>query len=102
QLPPLPGSTLFPYTTLFRSLSCWTPLPMMAIAVVNMLRSPDAILNRGIYVSGVLDLTQNAILAALEAETGDKFAVENVDLQQIKDRKSTRLNSSHLGISYAV
>jgi hypothetical protein len=66
------------------NLSCWTPLPMIAVAVVNMLRNPSAIVNRGIYVSGVLDLTQNAILAALEAETGDKFSVEHVDLQGIK------------------
>lgn len=66
------------------NLSCWTSLPMIAVAVVSMLRNPSAIMNRGIYVSGVLDLTQNAILAALEAETGDKFSVEHVDLQQIK------------------
>jgi hypothetical protein len=66
------------------NLSCWTPLPMIAVAVVNMLRNPSAIVNRGVYVSGVLDLTQNAILAALEAETGDKFSVEHVDLQRIK------------------
>ena len=66
------------------NLSCWTPLPTVAVAVVNMLRNPSAILNRGIFVSGVLDLTQNAILAALEAETGDKFSVEHVDVRQIK------------------
>jgi hypothetical protein len=66
------------------NLSCWTPLSMIAVAVVNMLRNPSAILNRGIYISGVVDLTQNAILAALEAETGDKFAVQHVDLLQIK------------------
>jgi hypothetical protein len=66
------------------NLSCWTPLSAIAIAVVNMLRNPSAILNRGIYISGVLDLTQNAILAALEAETGEKFSVEHVDVEQIK------------------
>ena len=67
------------------NLSCWTPLPTIAVAVVNMLRNPSAILNRGIFVSGVLDLTQNAILTALEAETGDKFSVEHVDVRQIKE-----------------
>lgn len=66
------------------NLSCWTPLPMIAVAVVNMLRDPSGILNRGIFISGVVDLTQNAILAALEAETGEKFAVEHADLEQIK------------------
>jgi hypothetical protein len=68
------------------NLSCWTPLPVVASAAVNMLRNPDAILNRGIFVSGVRDLTQNAILTALEAETGDKFEVENVDLKQMKEK----------------
>ena len=66
------------------NLSCWTPLSVIAVAVVNMLRNPSAIVNRGIYISGVLDLTQNAILAALEAETGDKFSVEHVDVEQVK------------------
>lgn len=68
------------------NLSCWTPLPTIASAVVNMLRNPDVILNRGIFISGVRDLTQNAILAALEAETGDKFEVEHIDLEQIKEK----------------
>jgi hypothetical protein len=66
------------------NLSCWTPLSTIAVAVVNMLRNPSTILNRSIFVSGVLDLTQNAILVALEAETGDKFSVEHVDVWQIK------------------
>ena len=66
------------------NLSCWTPIPTIAVAVVNMLRNPSATLNRSIFVSGVLDLTQNAILTALEAETGDKFSVEHVDVRQIK------------------
>jgi hypothetical protein len=66
------------------NLSCWTPLPTIAVAVVNMLRNPSPILNRGIFISGVLGLTQNSILAALEAETGEKFSVEHVDVQQIK------------------
>src|SRR5258705_10651801 len=57
-----PRSTLFPYTTLFRS-------------------SPDG----RHALSGGLD--QRVLL--WDVETG-------------QDRKSTRLNSSHLGISYAV
>src|ERR1039457_2993393 len=53
-----PRSTLFPYTTLFRSVVA------------------DPVIDRG----------------------RDRFA----DLHQRRDRKSTRLNSSHLVISYAV
>src|SRR5256885_7453040 len=65
-----PRSTLFPYTTLFRSRG---------------LRLPLAHLDDG-GVARVVDL--HAIHARL--------------LQREGDRKSTRLNSSHLVISYAV
>src|SRR5256885_12769476 len=69
-----PRSTLFPYTTLFRSGvdGIWTDL--------------GATRHRGIESSLRYDLGQwNAALKGLTA-----------------DRKSTRLNSSHLVISYAV
>ncbi|MCJ1477710.1 hypothetical protein MMC13_006383 [Lambiella insularis] len=66
------------------NLACWTPLPSIARAVVNMLSNPDAILNRAIFVSGVRELTQNNTLAALEAEIGDKFEVEHVDVKRIR------------------
>src|SRR5258705_1993268 len=59
-----PRSTLFPYTTLFRSLI-----------------SPGG---------GVFSRSLKAIPLALEVRA------------LLEDRKSTRLNSSHLGISYAV
>src|SRR5437879_12294941 len=68
-----PRSTLFPYTTLFRS---------------HELRSPA--LHSEAAGAGCLDLgflDQNCLIAHF-------FAVE--------DRKSTRLNSSHRCISYAV
>src|SRR5436853_3657569 len=62
-----PRSTLFPYTTLFRSKAV-APIP------------PPCPSWTGFYVGGF---------------GGYKFS-------NVKDRKSTRLNSSHLGISYAV
>src|SRR5437867_6520851 len=61
-----PRSTLFPYTTLFRS------------ALVEALRARKA---RGVDA---------------EADTREAASVE------LRDRKSTRLNSSHRTISYAV
>ena len=67
------------------NLACWTPLPTIATAVVNMVRNPGPILNRGIYISGVQDLTQNALLSALEEETGVAFTVEHIDIQKIKE-----------------
>lgn len=74
------------------NLACWTPLPVVASAVVNMLRSPNPnILNRAVFICGVKNVTQNAILAALESEIGKeegkegKFTVEHVPLEPIKE-----------------
>src|SRR5690349_23507421 len=58
-----PRSTLFPYTTLFRSGRC----------------------------SGRRE-------AAVELAAGD----DGLRMRSVEDRKSTRLNSSHVEISYAV
>src|SRR5258705_10954821 len=69
-----PRSTLFPYTTLFRS-----------------------VLGRNILGSGYdLDIW-------LHRGAGAYICGEETGLiESLEDRKSTRLNSSHLGISYAV
>src|SRR2546422_6215461 len=86
-----PRSTLFPYTTLFRSLSA------AAGALREVLRShPDVVMAH-------YNLGQVAYRSRLydEAEEHLKRAVElKPDLPE--DRKSTRLNSSHGYISYAV
>src|SRR5256885_11076368 len=76
-----PRSTLFPYTTLFRSPHqkwTWLVLP------TNRLRNTSR--TRLIWTSSC----QHARAAAGSYE------------RWIVDRKSTRLNSSHLVISYAV
>src|SRR5258707_15445905 len=82
-----PRSTLFPYTTLFRS---HTPLFGEAIAEeLGLDRLP------GVHPRHALaQVLQLAHVAEplLPAEHGDRF----------RDRKSTRLNSSHANISYAV
>src|SRR2546430_11058621 len=72
-----PRSTLFPYTTLFRSLLCMVP---GAFILVFMLPLPARFVEPG----PLLDPRQQPQL------------FEKVD------RKSTRLNSSHSQISYAV
>src|SRR5258708_27242045 len=73
-----PRSTLFPYTTLFRSLVVQVPIHVGA--------EFDAV-ERG----GEPRLAAEPVLSALE-----------VVLLLRQDRKSTRLNSSHQTISYAV
>src|SRR5256885_10660528 len=62
-----PRSTLFPYTTLFRS---------------RLIEPPRALGDHGF----------------LSPADGPRFIGKSLD----RDRKSTRLNSSHLVISYAV
>src|SRR5256885_10922495 len=83
-----PRSTLFPYTTLFRSV---------------MARFPDlgAVLGPG----GPLEVEAAVLLGDLlhHLRLLDDARFGAVKLQkQGGDRKSTRLNSSHLVISYAV
>src|SRR2546426_7238224 len=75
-----PRSTLFPYTTLFRSLRA---------------RLADARRERLVHVNDV----------AAHVGDGDQMRdrVEGIlERDREQDRKSTRLNSSHLVISYAV
>src|SRR2546426_7047215 len=79
-----PRSTLFPYTTLFRSTA--PQAAAVGIALVALLVS----LRLG-PVSGAG--TPAAGTRPDRGETADPAA---------SDRKSTRLNSSHLVISYAV
>src|SRR5437868_10579193 len=76
--PPPPTSTLFPYTTLFRSPD----------AGQVFLRDQQLFLAR----------TRPLNIDSWEGALVDQLAVEN----DFQDRKSTRLNSSHVSISYAV
>src|SRR3712207_6868972 len=69
-----PRSTLFPYTTLFRS--------------------EEEIARLGEAVRAA-EADREDLRGDLEAERGQRTALE-------QDRKSTRLNSSHANLSYAV
>src|SRR5438034_7044128 len=68
-----PRSTLFPYTTLFRSVSA---------------------------SGGAPEIRLLGVLVEQARESGVRTA--HVSLSHQQDRKSTRLNSSHTVISYAV
>src|SRR3712207_7793984 len=83
-----PRSTLFPYTTLFRSFA------------FADLRPPERDYDKGV---GMRDVA----LRALGAEESDVGKPRGTETRHGKtrlrvDRKSTRLNSSHANISYAV
>src|SRR5258705_13891819 len=97
-----PRSTLFPYTTLFRSLHGIAHGKRLGLfderfgeVVKQRLRHQEA-------------LGANATLAVVEVARrhGELLQQQRgLHLRQALpggDRKSTRLNSSHLGISYAV
>src|SRR5699024_12645557 len=77
--PPQPRSTLLPYTTLFRSIRFGTPYSVTACA------------NRRAMLS---------IWLALILSPGRPWC--STLIVDPLDRKSTRLNSSHVSISYAV
>src|SRR3712207_7487341 len=76
-----PRSTLFPYTTLFQSKE---------------------------YIQGIIAAVKSAEIASdqakaasTKANTASNQALE-ASRKALEDRKSTRLNSSHANISYAV
>ena len=66
------------------NIACWTPLRMVATALVNALRNPDQTLNRAVFICGVRDLTQNSILAALETVMKVEFKKEYIDVEQLQ------------------
>src|SRR5207245_9920560 len=90
-LPP-PSSSLFPYTTLFRS------------RLVNpaVLRQRDLLVRAGVDVEDAEDDHELFVLPDryIEGLVRDRDREDDGILSQ--DRKSTRLNSSHGSISYAV
>src|SRR3712207_9410050 len=97
-----PRSTLFPYTTLFRSHELRTPLNAV-IGYSEMLLEDVAEGEGSEILSSDLGKIRSAgkgLLAFVdEALHPDKGSL-GANLRQ--DRKSTRLNSSHANISYAV
>src|SRR5256885_12860590 len=78
-----PRSTLFPYTTLFRSEE---GEPQVQEAAANPRPA-----------TGIPRRRRRARI-----EQADLVEVLDEGIQRVEDRKSTRLNSSHLVISYAV
>src|SRR2546430_17079653 len=99
---PPPRSTLFPYTTLFRSMF---PFFILLTSLAGLFGSSD-----------LADEVAKLMLATWPDEVSAPIAHEIHDvlttthagaltigaLFAILDRKSTRLNSSHSQISYAV
>src|SRR3712207_8489347 len=87
-----PRSTLFPYTTLFRSRRVTVIIEPDASVQEHDLVAPSEMLDQAACEQGaVRPLRKTCRVVELDG---------NVVLK--RDRKSTRLNSSHANISYAV
>src|SRR3712207_8038794 len=90
-----PRSTHFPYTTLFRS-----PLETYVSKFVNMRFEP----------AGLTDDPDVRLATSIMDYVMRRLALDHLDfatrasygIYSASDRKSTRLNSSHANISYAV
>src|SRR5258708_18264949 len=80
-----PRSTLFPYTTLFRSPVEFRIAPVRVVARVTALQVGEEV-GRAVVVRYGRDQRDGVVTGGERGE----------------DRKSTRLNSSHQIISYAV
>src|SRR3712207_7304720 len=80
-----PRSTLFPYTTLFRSKDDYAQdeLPQLSLTLTNSSSAPC-------LVQAGTDVQEYRITSGSDL------------IWSSKDRTSTRLNSSHANISYAV
>src|SRR5256885_12237369 len=95
-----PKSTLFPYTTLFRSRSFTVNRKNEVTAVRAKLGLSQ---NRFAALLGISSSTLKNWEQGRRRPTGAAKALLKVAKRHPKiDRKSTRLNSSHLVISYAV
>src|SRR5690606_40751509 len=82
-----PSSTLFPYTTLFRSIGIVVERRVAGGVVVADHGLP---VDRLILLDHQIEERVDRVLPSLLGELGER------------DRKSTRLNSSHVKTSYAV
>src|SRR3712207_8648191 len=90
-----PRSTLFPYTTLFRSddvamRSCQLPVSAVGDKTVTT-------------IEGLSEKGDHPVQKAwIEHDVAQCGYCQAGQIMNARDRKSTRLNSSHANISYAV
>src|SRR5690606_41000078 len=93
---PAPSSSLFPYTTLFRSIG----------GVVYTAPETQVTLENADPTNNRIDLivaNSNSTITVITGTPSDNPEKPSYDPEtQVEDRKSTRLNSSHVKISYAV
>src|SRR5205807_3532808 len=97
-----PRSTLFPYTTLFRSDEGMTNDAVAALRSLSEAQPETA--EWALVMTGELDEAARLMVSRLwdPARRNEALvSVQRFGKKSLTDRKSTRLNSSHLVISYA-
>src|SRR3712207_8085919 len=95
-----PRSTLFPYTTLFRSVEV---LVRMYVVVSRERPGEVRLLLGRVRPERVGPLAEVEVAAQARRASPAREKVGSDDtVADLQDRKSTRLNSSHANISYAV
>src|SRR3712207_8785720 len=85
-----PRSTLFPYTTLFRSQD-----------ITERKRIEERLSHRALHDS-LTGLPNRALFLERLREACENGRAVEILFLDLEDRQSTRLNSSHANISYAV
>src|SRR3712207_9551796 len=97
-----PRSTLFPYTTLFRSVDKKEKMKVRNIFIEGNNSLKDSRIKGGLFTKGAFAKIHESgkLSSFLKAKkfTPERWETDKKNL----DRKSTRLNSSHANISYAV
>src|SRR3712207_7417694 len=104
-----PRSTLFPYTTLFRSsevlLDILLVVGLLSMAVGGALALTRDVLKQLLAYSTVAQygfvVTMYGLGGAYGAGGAAFYVIAHAIAKSALDRKSTRLNSSHANISYA-
>src|SRR5690554_7227139 len=89
--PPPPIPTLFPYTTLFRSVEEWVEIMGRDHGIQDKVETVAVFLH-------LVPVLRHHHIVSPQPQT----ILALIGGSGIQDRKSTRLNSSHVRISYAV
>src|SRR5690625_6862076 len=92
-----PRATLFPYTTLFRSeIMNYKGMPSFSPEIFKYINNADPMKSKQLY-KGIDQLMDEGVAQLFTLDYNGRRIIGTVG-----DRKSTRLNSSHVAISYAV